>query len=239
MNINDLYMCGAFPVYKLQNHVILPEDDHRAVENIVGALVAECKRRRIAVTGGETSVHSNIVGMDISVTMSGMWRGKDNQYQAGDAVVGIPSAGIHANGLTRARQLLGPDRPEWIVPTAIYDSVPEVYFACSACNHITGGGFTKLRHNLPHGVNAVLFDPDSQDMPPLFPELHAAGCTSDEMYRTFNCGWGFLLGCPRQELEGVLRATGGKVIGEITPGNGSIIISSAFDGESVIYPPRP
>src|SRR3989338_417501 len=71
MNLNVLAMVGATP-YALQNHIVLPRDDHGAILKIVVVLAAECKKRKIAMTGGETSIHSHTKGMDISITVSGL-----------------------------------------------------------------------------------------------------------------------------------------------------------------------
>jgi phosphoribosylformylglycinamidine cyclo-ligase len=235
MNINDLYMIGAFPAFKLQNHLFVPQDDHKAIEKIMLALVAECKKRNIAVSGGETSIHNNMEGMDISITMSGMFRGRENRYQLGDTLIGLPSSGLHSNGFTKVRELLGGDRDEYVQATRIYDDIPSVYYRCNGLNHITGGAFTKLKHNLPENANAVLYCLNSHDVPKIFHELFKAGCTSKEMYRTFNCGYGFVLSVPHNQVGFVLDSTDGDVIGEVVSGNGKVIISSAFDGESVIY----
>src|SRR5207302_1466113 len=91
MNLNDLAMCGAEAV-KLQNHIFLPEDDKIAINQIITALVQECLNYRIAITGGETSIHNNINGMDISMTVTGIIKEqKKGKYVAGDTLVGLPS----------------------------------------------------------------------------------------------------------------------------------------------------
>ena len=57
MNLNDLAVVRAMP-YKLQNHIMVPEEDERILE-IIKTLVEECKKRNIAITGGENSFHNN------------------------------------------------------------------------------------------------------------------------------------------------------------------------------------
>ena len=71
MNLNDLALMRAVP-YKLQNHIIIPEDDKKAILEIVSSLSEICQERKIAITGGETSIHNNINGMDIGMTVSGV-----------------------------------------------------------------------------------------------------------------------------------------------------------------------
>ena len=65
MNLNDLVLSRAKP-FKLQNHIMLPLDDHLAILEIIETFVEECVKRGIAITGGETSVHSNLDGLEIS-----------------------------------------------------------------------------------------------------------------------------------------------------------------------------
>ena len=55
MNLNDLALVRAVP-YKLSNHIFMPKDDNIAILAIVRALSQECQKRKIAITGGETSV---------------------------------------------------------------------------------------------------------------------------------------------------------------------------------------
>src|SRR3989344_6175380 len=121
MNLNDLVMVGATP-YAIQNHIVLPKDDHKAVLKIVQALAKECRKRKIAMTGGETSIHNDAKGMDISITVSGFLnKAQKNECKTGDVLVGLKSAGLHSNGITRARAALGEKyRKEFMEPTCIY-----------------------------------------------------------------------------------------------------------------------
>ena len=103
MNLNDLAMVGAIP-YAVQNQIVLPLDDHEAILQIVRFLAIECKKRKIAMTGGETSIHSDTKGMDISITVSGLLSKKlKNQCKVGDILIGFPSNGLHSNGITKAK----------------------------------------------------------------------------------------------------------------------------------------
>ena len=236
MNANDLAMYGATPC-KMQNHIFLPKDDDKAVYEIVGALADLCKRHGIAMTGGETSIHMNMNGMDISVTMSGWVRRlpvRDNQYQIGDWLVGIPSAGLHSNGFTMVHDTLGGFRKEYVEPTRIYcDLILGVYNSVHALNHITGGAFTKLKPYLPKNADALIRF--KEEPPAIFNDLFRVGITSEEMYKTFNCGYGFVLGVPEENMDDVVGRTGGRVIGQVVPGTGKVCIESIFDEWLVSY----
>ncbi len=97
MNLNDLAMARAVP-YKLQCHLILPEDNKSVILDIMKNLVIECKKRQIAITGGETSIQDNVQGIDISLTVSGfVKKAKGNQFLVGDMLVGFASSGLHSN----------------------------------------------------------------------------------------------------------------------------------------------
>lgn len=229
MNLNDLAMAFADPI-KLQNHIFLPKDDNDAIFEIIETLVEECLKRRIAMTGGETSIHNNMNGMDISITVTGVVRCiKDNRYKEGDFIVGIPSSGLHSNGFTRVHELFK-FRPEFVIPTRIYSKeLSEVRHCINMANHITGGAYTKL---LPYAKDVdLVFDFKS---PEIFHDL-AKHCSSEEMYKTFNCGYGMVVSVPEEYLKYVLSKTEGCVIGKVEKGSGKVRIKSTFDGKVVEY----
>ena len=90
MNLNDLALMQASP-YKIQNHIILPEDDHDAILQIVEALSLMCQDYQIAMTGGETSIQNTLSGMDLRVTMTGTIAVEQpNQMRPGDILIGLP-----------------------------------------------------------------------------------------------------------------------------------------------------
>jgi phosphoribosylformylglycinamidine cyclo-ligase len=224
MNLNDLAMCFANPI-KLQNHIFLPEDDNDAIFEIIDTLVEECRHRGIAMTGGETSIHNNMNGMDISMTVTGIFRGgRVNKYMSGDVLVGLKSSGLHSNGFTKVHQVLEPITgivPEFVVPTRIYE-IQKIHNSVNMVNHITGGAYTKL---LPYAKDVDLhFDFDA---PKIFHDL-AEHCSSEEMYKTFNCGYGFVLSVPPDKVKYVINETGGCIIGHVEEGSGKIVIKSAF-----------
>jgi len=124
MNLNDLAMMGAVP-YKLQNHIIIPEDDSQAILAIVKNLVVECRKRKIAITGGETSIQNNLEGLDISITISGfITKLRPNKFLIGNVLIGLPSNGLHANGFTRVRELFAKSfKWEFVAPTVVYSDL--------------------------------------------------------------------------------------------------------------------
>ena len=237
MNLNDLAMVGAIP-YVLQNHIVLPKDDHKAILAIVSALAKECRKRKIAMTGGETSIHSDMSGMDISITVSGFIKNiRENQCKVGDILVGIKSNGLHSNGITKVREIFGKkSRKEFTEPTRIY--IDEILSLLNkhkvhGMMHITGGAFTKLRDILGK-VDIVVHQPKALQPQDIFREIYKKGVSDKTMYSTFNCGIGFILSVPKNEVEQIARhIKNAAVIGEVIRGNGQVHIKSAFSEKMI------
>jgi len=237
MNLNDLAMVGAIP-YTLQNHIVLPKDDHKAILDIVSSLAKECRKRKIAMTGGETSIHSDMSGMDISITVSGFIKNiRENQCKVGDILVGIKSNGLHSNGITKVREIFGKkSRKEFTEPTRIY--IDEILSLLNkhkvhGMMHITGGAFTKLRDILGK-VDIVVHQPKALQPQDIFREIYKKGVSDKTMYSTFNCGIGFILSVPKNEVGQIMRhIKNAAVIGEVIRGSGQIHIKSAFSGKMI------
>ena len=237
MNLNDVAMVGAIP-YTLQNHIVLPKDDHKAILDIVSSLAKECRKRKIAMTGGETSIHSDMSGMDISITVSGFIKNiRENQCKVGDILVGIKSNGLHSNGITKVREIFGKkSRKEFTEPTRIY--IDEILSLLNkhkvhGMMHITGGAFTKLRDILGK-VDIVVHQPKALQPQDIFREIYKKGVSDKTMYSTFNCGIGFILSVPKNEVGQIMRhIKNAAVIGEVIRGSGQIHIKSAFSGKMI------
>lgn len=239
MNLNDLAMVGATP-YAIQNHIVLPKDDHKAILEIVRALAHECRKRKIAMTGGETSIHNDSRGMDISITVSGFLKKqrKKNECEKGDVLIGLRSTGLHSNGITKARAVFKDVyRKEFTTPTRIYADKLLPLLSKSRIHgmmHITGGAFAKLKDIL--GANdAMIKHPKKLWPQKIFFDLYRKGVPSGEMYRTFNCGIGFVLSVAQKDAKAVLkRIRGSAVIGEVVEGSGKVNIHPAFNNKHVI-----
>lgn len=246
MNINDLLLMRAVP-YKLQSHIMLPEDDEDAILSIVESLANECRKRNIAVTGGETSIHNNIDGLEIGLTVSGfISKYKPNRLKRNDILIGIESSGLHSNGFTKVRELFKDEfRKEFIKPTIIYSDflLPLLeQYKINGMMHITGGGFTKLEKLLKNS-DAFIISRDSPLPQQIFYDIYEKGVSDEEMYKTFNCGIGFVLSCPfkssHSNLIAELNSRGLKadVIGFVQGFNkqrkNKIIIESKFSNKKI------
>jgi phosphoribosylformylglycinamidine cyclo-ligase len=230
-------MIEATP-YAIQNHIVLPKDDHEAILAIVKKLVFECKKRNIVMTGGETSIHSDTQGMDISITVSAFLKSRrKNQCKVGDVLIGLPSNGLHSNGITKVRELFGRKyKTAFTEPTKVYlEDVLSILktHKVNGMMHITGGAFTKLKDIL-NATDAIISQPAKQ-VPNIFHDIYAEGVSNKMMYSTFNCGIGFVLSVPESEVVSVLvKLKKSFVIGEVVKGDGRVHIVSVFNNRKLV-----
>ena len=243
MNLNDLALVRARP-YKLQSHLLLPEDNRIAILAILKALSEECLKRKIAITGGETSIHNNLDGLEISITVSGFIKSqKINKFKKGDVLVGIKSNGLHSNGFTKIKEIFGKEfRLEFVRPTYIYSeailSLDEL-FDFHGMMHITGGAYTKLK-DLLENVDVKIRRNHKLLPQKIFREIYKKGVSDEEMYKTFNCGIGFILSSlPKEASKIILKLSRdgfeADIIGEVIAGTGKIKIESLFSGKEINF----
>jgi len=145
VNVNDLASVGARPA-GLVDTILCHHPDPEAFRGIGRGLDRGLRAARCALLGGETAVVPEIVdGIDLGATAFGFFpRGRGpilgSSIRPGDRLLGIPSSGVHANGLTLLRRLLaegsvdllrprpGAERPigeEILTPTRIYSRVAD------------------------------------------------------------------------------------------------------------------
>lgn len=236
MNLNDLLLVRA-KAYKLQNHLVLPKDDSKVILQIMQTLVRECKKRNIAITGGETSIHNIPDSFDIGITMSGFVKNKkENKVKTGDVVVALKSNGLHSNGFTLIRKLFKNEfKNEFIRPTKIYydDLIPLLdKVAIHGMMHITGGAFSKLKGIIDSEQDIII----SNSIKPqkIFFDIYGKGISNKKMYTTFNCGVGFIIALPKKEADKLVAdIPHSEIIGEVTNGSGKIVIQSPFDHKTL------
>lgn len=230
MSVNDIITCGADPLFFLDTYSCGKLDTDVAVEVIRG--VAEgCKQAGCALVGGETAEMPDfyqegdfdIVGFAVGVVdRDRIIDGSD--ISAGDSVIGIAGSGLHSNGYSLVRKILFEqlglsldDRPEGfrgtvadelLVPTRIYAKTVQNLLRdlpVRGIVHITGGG---LLENIPRVLPERCFvrlREGSWETPAIFDFIQKAGqIPLSEMYRTFNCGIGMVIICPKKEEENLL-----------------------------------
>jgi phosphoribosylformylglycinamidine cyclo-ligase len=201
--INDVLTTGAEPLFFLDYVAANTIEPAQVVELVEGAAEV-CRAAGCAVLGGETAELPGIYRdeeLDFCGTVVGLVdrdRVIDgSRAEPGNVVVGLPSAGIHANGFSLVREIVGDgpfDADLLLPPTRCYlHEVRELRARADvrALAHVTGGGIAgNLARVLPTGVGAVL-EPASWQRPPVFAWLAAQGVTEDELRRVFNIGIGY------------------------------------------------
>lgn len=239
-NFNDMAMVRGSIDYLL-DHVVVPQDDEEACLGIIDVLVDECRKRRISLLGGETSIHDNYPGLEISVSVFGHYlMRRRNVFRENDYLIGLKSSGLHCNGFTRVREIFGEEfRPEFVEPTFIYyDAILEIIqeMNINGMMNITGGAFTKLESVL--GGNDIEINGDLMKPQRIFHELYERGVSDEEMHETFNCGIGFILSVPEDPERAIdflsSKSIDSGPIGKVVRGNGRIKIQSAFSGRELV-----
>lgn len=232
--LNDIVVAGADPLFFLD---YLAVGDLRAdvVEEIVGGVAAGCAAAGIPLIGGETAQMPDLYrgdDYDLAGFVVGVVARDDlidgSRARPGDAVIGLPSTGLHTNGYSLARHVL----PEaiWSKPLpdtdrTIGDALLEPHRSyldearamrralrkaggdLHALAHITGGGWEgNVPRTLPGGLG-VEVETGSWSIPPIFSLLqHRGDIADEEMVRTFNVGIGMTAIVPASLAEVALRA---------------------------------
>jgi phosphoribosylformylglycinamidine cyclo-ligase len=196
--INDVATCGAEPLMLL-DYVAANAIDLDEVAELVEGAAAVCREAGVALVGGETAELPGIY-VEGELDFAGTCVGVVDEpltgatIEAGDAVVGFASAGLHANGFTLARQVLEQedyDGEDLLAPTRLYlDVARRLRGHAKAFVHVTGGGIHgNLERVLPAGTTAEL-DWSAWERPPVFHWL-ARHVDEDELRRVFNLGIGW------------------------------------------------
>jgi len=203
--INDVITTGATPLMLL-DYVAAGEIRLEEVAELVEGAAGVCREAGVALVGGETAELPGIYRegeLDFAGTCVGMIQAGElvdgSAVEPGDAVVGFPSAGVHANGFTLVRRVLEDedyDGPDLLAPTRLYLAEARALRGrAKAFAHITGGGIAgNLARVLPAERSAEL-DWDSWQRPPVFGWL-ARHVGEDELRRVFNLGIGYVAVVP-------------------------------------------
>jgi phosphoribosylformylglycinamidine cyclo-ligase len=185
----------------LLDYVAAGEIDLEEVAELVEGAAEVCRSAGVALVGGETAELAGIYvegELDFAGTCVGVVARADLVDGAtiapGDAVIGFPSAGVHANGFTLVRRVLEDedyDGDDLLAPTRLYlDTARALRGRAKAFAHVTGGGIlANLQRVLPPGRTAEL-EWDAWERPPVFHWL-ARHVEEDELRQVFNLGIGW------------------------------------------------
>ena len=232
MNVNDLYVMNVEPI-AFVDYIATDKLSTEKMAQIGLGLNEGAKQANIDIVGGETaSLRGLVNGLDLAGTCVGV-QDKNRivtgeKILPGDQIVGVPSSGIHSNGLSLARMIvekhadydekLGNGKTlgrELLTPTRIYHEslqVADTITVHGMC-HVTGGGLLNFLRLCPYGFrfNAPLPPPE------IFTWIQQTGGISDnEMYRTFNMGMGFAYIVPPASVPDIMKTVkGARVVGEV------------------------
>jgi phosphoribosylformylglycinamidine cyclo-ligase len=252
--VNDILVQGAEPLFFL-DYLATGRLSPDVAESIVGGMAAACRENGCALLGGETAempgFYANreydLAGFIVGVVERPLVLTGD-RIRVGDALIGLPSSGLHTNGYSLARRIAFDT-----LMLGIHDHIPELGVGIgeallrphrsylnpvlplvrdgliNGMAHITGGGLTdNVPRVLPEGTSARI-DRSSWDVPALFTWLVRKGDVPDaDAWRTFNMGMGMVLVVPAHEVNHVLERLSeageseGAVIGEIVSGDRTV-----------------
>jgi phosphoribosylformylglycinamidine cyclo-ligase len=227
--INDILVQGAEPLFFL-DYLAMGKLDPNVVEQLVEGMSRSCRKAGCALIGGETAEMPGFYPVgeyDLAGFIVGVVERKKvltgKAAKPGDALIALPSAGLHTNGYSLARKLvfdvakLKPDTyvaevgnkigAELLKPHLCYAPALKNILArgwVSALAHITGGGIPgNLPRVLPSGVQAQV-DLGGWPIPPIFKYLAKIGkIDTDELLQSFNLGVGMILVVPQARVQSV------------------------------------
>jgi phosphoribosylformylglycinamidine cyclo-ligase len=219
--IDDVLCTGAEPLLLL-DYVAASRIDPEEVAALVEGAAEVCRAAGVALVGGETAELPGVYReheLDFAGTCVGVVardRVVDGSRCApGDVVVGLASSGLHTNGFSLVRAIVGDgdfDAELLLTPHRLYvDEVRALrkHADVKALAHVTGGGILgNLARVLPPGIEARI-DWDAWDRPPVFAWLAGHGVAEDELRRVFNLGIGMCAVVPE-------APAGATVIGALT-----------------------
>jgi phosphoribosylformylglycinamidine cyclo-ligase len=246
--VNDIAVLGAEPLFFLDymaSERLEPDRFH----DLIAGMTRGCKKAGCALIGGETAqmpgiYHGNdydLVGTIVGVVD----RPKiidGSKIKAGDAIIGLPSSGLHTNGYSLAREILFNQlnlrltaRADGLratlgeellkVHTLYLPQIRKVRAALEikGMAHITGGGLMdNIPRVLPEGVDAEI-KLGTWSVPPLFKLLaNAARIGAEELHQVFNMGIGMVLIVAEKDAAQAAKLGGGKIIGRVVKGSRTV-----------------
>jgi phosphoribosylformylglycinamidine cyclo-ligase len=218
--INDVLCSGADPLFFL-DYVAAEHIELEQVADLVEGAAEICRRAGCMLIGGETAELPGVYReneLDFAGTCVGIVdrdRLVDGaRCEPGDVVIGFPSDGIHTNGFSLVRAIVGDDDFDadlLLAPHRLYLEEVRTLRAqadVKALAHVTGGGLLgNLSRVLPEGVRAHI-DWEAWERPPVFHWLAEHGVDEEEARRVFNLGIGLCAVVPD-------APPGSLVIGEL------------------------
>ena len=251
--VNDIAVLGAEPLFFLDYMAAERLEPHR-FRQLIGGMIRGCKKAGCALIGGETAQMPGIYhgsDYDLVGTIVGvvdrpkMIDGKS--IRPGDAIIGLPSSGLHTNGFSLAREILFnqlgcrlESRTDGLRAT-LGEELLRTHLSylshirkvgakvkIKGMAHITGGGLIdNIPRILPAGVNAEI-QLGTWPVLPLFKLLaNAARIDAEELHQVFNMGIGMVFIVAARDAEKTAKLARGKIIGHIVKGARKVVLKPA------------
>ncbi len=247
MLVDDLACLGAEPLFML-DYVAVGSLDPGRLEELVRGIADGCRVANIALLGGETAEHGDVMhpddldvaGFAVGVLERGHELGVRNVHK-GDAVLGFASTGLRSNGYSLARRVLmtSPDAlhqpayegatrtlgDELLVPSVIYAPAitkmrKKMGEGIRAAAHVTGGGIMGNVVRIAPPTRDVVIHMDAFETPEIFYEIQRRGNVSaEEMARVFNCGIGMVVVVDSDDTDTAVEIARGEGIDVSVVGN--------------------
>jgi phosphoribosylformylglycinamidine cyclo-ligase len=258
MNVNDVVCVGAQPLAVL-DYLAVERADPQVMRQIGIGLKRGAELAGVEIPGGEVAIlpelirgHPSPNGFDLTAACVGTVRldaiVSGAECRPGDALIGIPSSGLHSNGYSLARRALAAlaldDRPDALGGASVADVLlePTVIYVKAVLEllgsglrvhglaHITGGGLLNLNRLNP----AIGFEvTDPLPVPPVFELVRELGGVADaEMWEVFNMGCGFCAVVPETTASAAAALLsahhpGARRIGTVTDRAGRVEVPAA------------
>ena len=255
MCVNDIICCGAKPLFLL-DYIACGKNVPEKIAQIVAGVAEGCVQSGAALIGGETAEMPGFYPADeydlagFSVGIVDKTKIPDNKSMCeGDAVIALPSSGVHSNGFSLVRkvfdvencdltspldELCGKSLGEALLtPTKIYVKPMLALFEAvkvKGVSHITGGGFYEnIPRSIPDGLGAEIKKADVRTLP-IFDLIAKAGDIPErDMYNTFNMGVGMSAVVAAEDAEKAvetLKANGvdAYILGKIIKSTDKVVL---------------
>jgi phosphoribosylformylglycinamidine cyclo-ligase len=233
MSVNDLVVQGAEPLFFLDYYACGKLEPEVGAAVVAGISIG-CKQAGCALIGGETAEMPGLYQGDdydlAGFAVGAVERGEvlpRSDIADGDVIIGLASSGVHSNGFSLVRKVVGKTGLNWsepapfapdqslgeaiLTPTRIYVkaclAAIRATKAVKGLAHITGGGFPdNIPRVLPKGLGARI-DLGKVAVLPVFKWLAREGdIAQNEMLRTFNCGIGMIVIAAPNDAAAVSKA---------------------------------
>jgi phosphoribosylformylglycinamidine cyclo-ligase len=254
--VNDILVQGARPLFFL-DYVAMGRLDPLMVSSLVGGLAKACREQGTVLIGGETAEMPGLYAdgdFDLAGTIVGVVERdrvvNGRGIKPGDAVIALPSTGLHTNGFSLARKVLF-DKQRYKVGQVVKPlgrTLGEALLAVHRCYaqpvlalmekvpvegmaHITGGGLENIPRVLPEGCQ-VRIRRGTWPVPPIFELIVRDGnVPEDDAYRTLNMGLGLILIVKARHAQAALsffkkQKEPAYLVGEVVKGEKKAVLAS-------------